>query len=232
MDARREMIAAWCAVFASAILTLLFIVTVLVEHANADTLPTHRKVPVTFYCVAGTNPGALSFGECASLIRSVKAQLRQSARVQLLARKIEQIGEPAPHLITTPANGLAYLNYLQSIFAGSSPMRLKYVVAQPWYDAQGSSWLLGYTNSECSVAPAKIKNAVSFSNAANFNHLGLPRYWHSANAMIHELGHALGATHYPSGLMQADSLALVTNGFLPWREISLVEINYCLNRRR
>lgn len=199
----------------------------------AQNIPQHRRVPVAFHCVVGTNPGSLAPNECASVITRAKTHYRATARIRLLARTIRYINEPAPQLITSPSNGLLYLNYLRNMLAGSYPRRIKYVVGQPWIDAAGNSWILGYANTVCSVAPRRIAYSVAYSLAANYNHRGEPRYWHSLNALIHELGHALGAEHSSeTTIMHANALSYVRDNILSWSDIDFGWINACLNTRR
>lgn len=198
---------------------------------EAQEVPKHRRVPVTFFCVAGTNPGTLSQDDCLGLIRRARAHYRSTANIDILIRKVEQIGEPAPWLITSPSNALEYLRHVQSVFGGSYPRRLKYIVGQPWIDASGNSWILGYS-SVCSVAFGRIAYAVTYSLASYYSQRGEDRYWQSLNALVHELGHALGAIHSETGLMHPNALAYVAGDVLPWHYYDLDRITWCLNKRR
>lgn len=214
------------------LLTTILLASAIWSSAEAQDIPRHRRIPVTFYCVDGVNPGSMAQEHCLDLIRRTRAHYRETANIAIIARRVERIGEPAPWLIGSPANGLAYLRHLESIFAGSYPRRIKYVVGQPWIDSSGTSWLLGYANTVCNVGPNRMPGAVAYSLASYGNHRGENRYWHSLNALIHELGHSVGAEHSETGIMHANAMSFVTEGILSWSDINFGWINACLKRRK
>lgn len=228
---------------------ILFLCLFVVYPAHAERpLAFHRKVGINFYCVP--SEFGLTFEQCKLMIRDARRRLRKDVRILLLIKKIKILEEPFPHLVDSPDKGLPYLRELQKYFSGLNPRRIQYVVAQPFIDADLNRWILGYSTDVCTRGRTEKPfnrefyppPAISFSTAVNFSVRNEDRYNHSLVALMHEIGHAIGAGHHenmqtldPStglnsapNIMQIDALRYVKEyGVLPFAQISKVEIFFC-----
>ena len=104
---------------------------------------------------------------------------------------------------------------------------IRHVMTPPFYDI--GLWFIG------GVAPGICvvhwKYAVSTSNAQLFNIDGLDRWWHSAIAMTHELGHVFGAKHTKSdSLMNIGALHYEPVELLEFSPESANQIYKCISR--
>lgn len=87
---------------------------------------------------------------------------------------------------------------------------LKLIVLPPIVDG-GSWYLAGYAASHCSLL---VGDSVAYAAAQEYNAQGVPRFWHSAVGLAHEIGHLLGAAH-STGLMDTGVLWNTTEGVWP-----------------
>jgi len=86
----------------------------------------------------------------------------------------------------------------------------------------GRKWMTGVSSMKCA-------SSVSYSVVERFNSKGEDRWLHSASALIHEVGHGLGADHIDSPtVMNSGVLGLVKDKLLDFDEVSVQEIrNKC-----
>jgi hypothetical protein len=86
----------------------------------------------------------------------------------------------------------------------------------------GVKWMTGMSAMKCA-------GSVSYSVIERENSKGEDRYLHSLSAMVHEIGHGIGADHIASPtVMNVGVLGLVKDKLLDFDEVSVQEIrNKC-----
>jgi hypothetical protein len=86
----------------------------------------------------------------------------------------------------------------------------------------GTKWMTGVSSMKCA-------GSVSYSVIERTNSKGEDRYLHSLSAMVHEVGHGLGADHIDSPtVMNSGVLGLVKDRLLDFDKKSIQEIrNKC-----
>lgn len=85
----------------------------------------------------------------------------------------------------------------------------------------GVKWMSGVSSMKCN-------SAISYSVIENFNSKGEARYLHSLSAMVHELGHGLGAEHIDTPtVMNSNVLGLVKDELLDFDPVSIQEMGRC-----
>jgi len=82
----------------------------------------------------------------------------------------------------------------------------------------GTKWMTGVSSMKCA-------SSVSYSVIERTNSKGEDRYLHSLSAMVHEIGHGIGADHIASPtVMNSGVLGLVKDKLLDFDEVSIQEI--------
>lgn len=87
---------------------------------------------------------------------------------------------------------------------------LKIFVLPPIVD-QGAYYVAGFAAGHCTYT---LGDSVLYTTAQEYNAQGVPRFWHSAISLTHEIGHLLGASH-TTGLMDTGVLWNTTEGVWP-----------------
>lgn len=102
---------------------------------------------------------------------------------------------------------------------------IRHVITPPFYDGK-LFYIAGVAPGVCL---ARWKYAVSTSNAQRTNLAGQDRFWMSAIAMTHELGHVFGARHTKShSIMNFGALSFVDTPALEFALESSRQIYQCI----
>lgn len=102
---------------------------------------------------------------------------------------------------------------------------IRHVITPPFFDGK-LFYIAGVAPGVCL---ARWKYAVSTSNAQRTNLAGQDRFWHSAIAMTHELGHVFGCRHTVSrSIMNVGALSLEPVATLQFAPESTRQIYQCI----
>lgn len=190
------------------------------------------------YLVSVSGPNAVSHDQAGALFDIVRQSYADETGVTLQLYKHLRLGRYPFKSVFNIASSKGDLGRWEGFFrrrltAKARKQVLFVAVVPPYYDTysgQTGYWMLGWANGFCRLPPWA---GVGYSTAEMKNLAGADRWWMSAEALKHEMGHLVGAFHddsLPATCMHSNGLAYQPDAgpVLPFSVWSVGQVRKCV----